>query len=112
MEDITPLNLEDQPKLFGLRYDQLIAVLAALIGSTQLYSWLEPIPIGGQDLRLDLAILIFFAGPLYCLVTMNNSAATWENLLNFYVSPQIYIPGPDPNPTRFLLDEELVQFNE
>jgi hypothetical protein len=31
MEDITPLNLEDQPKLFGLRYDQLIAVLGALI---------------------------------------------------------------------------------
>jgi hypothetical protein len=112
MEDITPLNLEDQPKLFGLKYDQLIAVLAALIGSTQLYSWLEPIPFAGQDLRLDVSILIFLVGPIYCLVTMNNSAGNWENILNFYVSPQIYIPGPDPNPTRFLVDEDLVDFCE
>ena len=29
MEDITPLNLEDHPKLFGMRYDQLIAILAS-----------------------------------------------------------------------------------
>jgi hypothetical protein len=112
MEDITPLNLEDQPKLFGLRYDQLICVLVTLLSSTQLYQWLEPIPFAGQDLRLDASIFIFLIGPLYCLLTMNNSAATWENLVNFYVTPQIYIPGPDPNPTRFLLDEELVDFCE
>lgn len=112
MEDNTPLNLEDQPKLFGLRYDQLITILGTLIGSTQLYSWLEPIPFAGQDLRLDLSIFIFLIGPLYCLITMNNSASQWETLLNFYFSPQIYIPGPDPNPSRFLLDEELVDFCE
>jgi len=113
MEDITPLNLEDQPKLFGLRYDQLIVVLGALIGSTQLYSWMNPMPImGGQDLRLDLSILIFLAGPVYCLVTANNSGGSVENFLNFYFSSQVLIPGPDPNPTRFLVDEALVDFSE
>lgn len=112
MEDITPLNLEDHPKLFGLRYDQLIAILAALIASTQLYSWMQPVPLGGQDLRVDLAIFIFLIGPLYCLITLNNSATHWENILNFYFAPQIYIPGADPNPTRFLLDEQLVDFYE
>lgn len=112
MEDITPLNLEDQPKLFGLRYDQLVAILAGLMVSSQLYSWLEPIPFAGQDLRLDISIFIFLLGPLYCLVTVHNSASQWENILNFYISSQVYIPGPDPNPTRFLLDEELLNFSE
>ncbi len=112
MEDITPLNLEDQPKLFGLRYDQLVAILAGLMVSTQLYSWLEPIPFAGQDLRLDVAIFLFLLGPLYCLVTLHNSASQWENILNFYFASQVYIPGPDPNPTRFLLDEELLDFCE
>src|SRR5262245_32777263 len=112
MEDITPLNLEDHPKLFGLRYDQLIAILGALIASSQLYSWLEPIPFAGQDLRLDIAIFLFLIGPLYCLVTLNNSAGYWETLINYYISPQVYIPGPDPNPTRFLVDEQLVDFCE
>jgi hypothetical protein len=113
MEDITPLNLEDQPKLFGLRYDQLIVILGSLIASTQLYSWMNPMPIGGgQDLRLDISILIFLVGPLYCLITVNSSAGQWESVLNFYFSSQVMIPGPDPNPTRFLLDESLVDFNE
>jgi hypothetical protein len=113
MEDITPLNLEDQPKLFGLRYDQLIVVLGCLIGSTQLYSWMSPMPIfGGQDLRLDISILVFLFGPLYCLVTINSSAGQWESIINFYFSSQVLIPGPDPNPTRFLLDESLVDFTE
>ena len=112
MEDITPLNLEDHPKLFGLRYDQLIAILGAMIASTQLYSWIEPIPFAGQDLRLDVCIFIFLMGPLYCLITLHNSSGNLENILNFYMMPQVYIPGPDPNPTRFLLDEELIQFYE
>ncbi|MBX9690337.1 MAG: hypothetical protein K2X27_26725 [Candidatus Obscuribacterales bacterium] len=113
MEDVTPLNLEDQPKLFGLRYDQLIAILGSLIASTQLYSWMSPIPVmGGHDLRIDIAIFVFLAGPLYSLVTLRNSAGYWENILNFYFSSQVLIPGPDPNPTRFLLDETLVEFSE
>ncbi len=113
MEDLTPLNLEDQPKLFGLRYDQLIVVLGTLILSTQFYSFCCPVPIfGGHDLRLDISIFFFIIGPLYCLFTMNNSSGYWENILGHYVSPQIFIPGPDPNPTRFLVDEELVDFCE
>ena len=55
MDDITPLNLEDCPKLFGLRYDQLIGILASLIISTQFYSWCNPINFAGQDFR-ELAI--------------------------------------------------------
>jgi len=112
MEDITPLNLEDQPKLFGLRYDQLIAVLISLMISTQLYSWIDPIPFAGHDLRTDVCIFIFLIGPLYALFTMHNSSSYWENILNFYVTSTILIPGPDPNPTRFLVDEELVDFVE
>jgi hypothetical protein len=112
MEDITPLNLEDAPKLFGLRYDQLIAILGSLIISTQLYSWLNPIPFGGQDLRLHISLLFGSAGPIYCLFTLNHSGGYWETVLNFYVTSQIYIPGPDPNPTRFLVDEDLLDFVE
>lgn len=113
MEDITPLNLEDHPKLFGLRYDQLIVVLGALIASTQLYSWMNPMPIaGGQDLRLDISILVFLFGPVYCLATVNNTGAYWENIINFYFTSSLLIPGPDPNPTRFLVDETLVDFSE
>lgn len=112
MEDITPLNLEDHPKLFGLRYDQLIAILASLIVSTQLYSWMNPVPFGGQDLRLDVSIFLGLLGPLYCLVTLNHSTSHWENVINYYVSPQVLIPGPDPNPVRFLVDETLPDFIE
>lgn len=112
MDDITPLNLEDSPKLFGLRYDQLIAILASLIVSTQLYSWLNPIPFGGHDLRLDISIFIGLLGPVYCLVTLNHSASHWESIMNFYLSSQVYIPGPDPNPTRFLIDEQFLDFSE
>lgn len=113
MEDVTPLNLEDQPKLFGLRFDQLTVVLVTLILASQLYSWLSPIPFwGGQDLRTDMAIFIFLLGPLYCLITANNTAAHWETLLSYYMTPQIYVPGPDHNPVRFLMDETLADFIE
>ena len=112
MEDVTPLNLEDHPKLFGLRYDQLIAILASLIFSTQIYSWLNPINFAGQDLRLDISIFIALLGPIYSLVTLKGSAANWETIINFYATSQIYIPGIDPNPRRFLIDEELPQFSE
>lgn len=112
MEDITPLNLEDSPKLFGLRYDQLIAILASLMISSQLYSWMGPIPIGGQDLRLIICIFLGILGPVYSLVTVNRSAANWETLLNFYMGSSFFIPGPDPNPTRLLVDEQLPDFVE
>lgn len=112
MEDVTPLNLEDNPKLFGLKYDQLIAILASLILGSQFYSWCNPINFGGQDLRLDISILLGLLGPTYTLLTLNNSATNWENLINFYLTSQVYIPGPDPNPTRFLINEELPQFTE
>jgi hypothetical protein len=112
MEDVTPLNLEDHPKLFGLRYDQLIAILASLIFATQIYSWCSPVHFAGQDLRLDICIVVVLLGPLYTLVTLNNSMANWETLINFYITSQIYIPGIDPNPRRFLIDEKLPQFSE
>jgi hypothetical protein len=112
MEDITPLNLEDSPKLFGLRYDQLIAIMISLIVSTQLYSWMNPVRFGGQDLRLDLSIFLGLLGPVYCLLTLNHSSSHWESLLDFYFSSQVLIPGPDPNPVRFLVDEKLPDFCE
>lgn len=112
MEDITPLNLEDHPKLFGLRYDQLIAILISLIMGTQFYSWLNPVMIGSHDLRLYFSIFIGILGPAYSLITLNNSAATWENVINFYLTSQVLIPGPDPSPTRFLADEKVLDFNE
>ncbi len=112
MEDMTPLNLEDHPKLFGLKYDQLIAILISLILSTQFYSWCEPISLAGLDIRTDLAIFLGLLGPAYVLVTYHNSTASWENVINFYFGSQILIPGPDPNPVRFLTDENLPQFCE
>jgi hypothetical protein len=112
MEDITPLNLEDHPKLFGMRFDQLIAILLSLIVSTQLYSWMNPVNFAGQDLRLDLSIFLGLIGPAYSLVTLNNTSSHWENLLNFYFASQVLIPGPDPNPVRFLADEQLPDFSE
>ena len=95
-----------------MRYDQLIAILASLIVSTQLYSWMVPIPFAGQDLRLDIAIFIGLLGPAYALLMLNNTGAHWDNLLNFYLTSQILIPGPDPNPVRFLVDEKLPDFIE
>ncbi len=112
MDDITPLNLEDHPKLFGLRYDQLIAILISLIVSTQLYSWLNPIPFWGQDLRLDVSIFLALVGPIYSLFTINQTTGQWELIINFYFLPQKFMPGPDPNPNKFLLDEELPLFSE
>ena len=112
MEDITPLNLEDSPKLVGLRYDQLIAILISLIVSTQLYSWMNPISFAGHDLRIDICIFLGLIGPAYCLVTLNHSASHWEVILGFYTGNRVYIPGPDPNPTRFLVDEQLPEFIE
>ncbi len=93
MEDITPLNLEDSPKLFGMRYDQLIAILASLIVSTQFYSWMNPVNFAGQDLRLDFAIFLGLIGPAYALVTLHQSSGNWENLLNFYFVSQVLIPA-------------------
>jgi hypothetical protein len=112
MEDITPLNLEDCPKLFGLRYDQLIGILISLIVSTQFYSWCNPINFGSHDLRFDIALIIGVIGPLYAFITMNGPLANFESIVNFYFTSQIYIPGPDPNPRRFLVNEELPQFSE
>jgi hypothetical protein len=51
-------------------------------------------------------------GPLYALATINGSIGSWEQIINFYLTSQVLIPGPDPNPTRFLLDEEFPQFSE
>lgn len=110
MDDITPLNLEDAPKLFGMRFDQLFAILASLIVSTQLYSWMNPLMFNGQDLRLYICLFFGILGPFYCLVTLNHSASYWETLLNFYTGSQVLIPGPDPNPVRFLTDEKLPEF--
>jgi hypothetical protein len=112
MEDVTPLNLEDSPKLFGLRYDQLIAVLASFLVSTQLYSWMNPTNFAGHDIRLDITIFIALLGPGYALVTMNGQSGGWDNLINYYFSSQVLIPGPDPNPVRFLTDEQLPDFCE
>lgn len=112
MEDITPLNLEDSPKLFGLRMDQLISILASFLISTQLYSWMGPIPFAGQDLRLILCMFIGLLGPVYALITANKSASSWETILNFYTGSRFFIPGPDPNPTRLIVDEPLPDFVE
>ena len=112
MDDITPLNLEDSPKLFGLRYDQLIAILGSLVLSTQLYSWMMPINLAGQDIKLWIYLFFGLVGPFYCLVTLNHSASYWETLLNFYTGSKVLIPGPDPNTTRFLVDEKLPDFVE
>lgn len=110
MEDITPLNLEDQPKLFGMRYDQLIAVLISLLLGSQLYSWLNPIPFLGHDLRLDLTILIMIIGPAYALITLAGPSASLEPMIESFFSPSLYVPGPDPSPKRFLSDEDLPDF--
>ncbi len=112
MEDITPLNLEDHPKLFGLRYNQLISILVSLIVSTQFYSWCNPMTFAGQDLRFYIAVIIALIGPVYSVVTMNNSAANWETLISFYLTSQVYVPGPDPRSRRFIVDEKLPQFSE
>lgn len=109
---MTPLNLEDAPKLFGLKYDQLIAILISLVVSTQFYSWCNPINLAGQDIRADFAIFLGLLGPAYALITINNSTGSWENIMNFYFGSQVLIPGPDPNPVRFLIDENLPQFCE
>lgn len=112
MDDITPLNLEDSPKLFGLRYDQLVACLVSLIVSTQFYTWISEIPFLGHDLRMDIAIVIGLLGPAYALITVNNSTGQWETILGYYMTSQVFIPGPDPNPERFLTDEELPDFDD
>jgi hypothetical protein len=112
MEDQTPLNLDDKPKLFGMRYDQLISCMISLILSTQLYSWMNPVQFAGQDLRLDFCIFIGLIGPLYALCTINNAASQWETVVNFWGSSQLMMPGPDPNPVRFLIDESLPEFYE
>lgn len=112
MEDITPLNLEDSPKLFGLRFDQLVWLVISLVVSTQFYSFCVELPFAGHDLRLYISLFFGLIGPAYCLVTLNHSANHWETLVNFYAGSSVFIPGPDPNPTRFLLDEKLPEFGE
>jgi hypothetical protein len=112
MDDITPLNLEDSPKLFGLKYDQLIAILASLIVASQFYSWCNEIYLAGIDFRMDISIFIGLIGPFYALVTINNSSSSIGNVVNFLFTSQTLIPGPDPNPTRFLVDEKLPDFCE
>ncbi len=112
MNDITPLNLEDSPKLFGLRVDQLLACAGSLVVASQLYSWCQPIPImgGQQDLRMYIAIFILLIGPGYSLVTLNASGSFWDTAIDYYITPQTYIPGADPKVDRFLLDEDLPDF--
>ena len=56
------------PKLFGLRYHQLMAILLSFIASTQLYSEMAPIQVIGHDIRLYLCLLIALLGPAYCLI--------------------------------------------
>ncbi len=112
MEDITPLNLEDAPKLFGLKYDQLIAILASLILASQFYSWCNPINLGSIDLRFAISLFLGLLGPFYTLATLHESSSGIGSALNFLLTSQILIPGPDPNPTRFLLDENLPEFCE
>ncbi len=58
---------EKVPKLFGLRYHQLIAVLLSLVTSTQLYSWMAPFQVGEQDIRLFLCLFVAVLGPMYCV---------------------------------------------
>ncbi len=110
MDDITPLNLEDSPKLFGMRFDQLIPILISFVISTQLWSWMMPINLAGQDIKMWICLFVAMIGPFYALVTNNHSASYWETLLNFYTGSKILIPGPDPNSTRFLVDEKLPEF--
>ncbi|MBS1998771.1 MAG: hypothetical protein JSS86_20745 [Cyanobacteria bacterium SZAS LIN-2] len=112
MEDITPLNLEDSPKLFGMRYDQIIAVGISLVASTQFYTYFGQATFAGHAIGLWISLLFALIGPLYALITLNHSAGYWENLLNFYAGSTVFIPGPDPNPSRFLLDEPLPDFIE
>jgi len=114
MNDITPLNLEDSPKLFGLRVDQLIACAASLVVASQLYSWCSPMPImnGQYDLRLFIALFILLIGPGYSLVTLNASGSFWDSVFEFYISPTTFIPGSDPKQDRFLLDEDLPDYLE
>ena len=73
---------------------------------------MNPLPFAGQDLRLDISIFLGLIGPAYSLITLHHSGAHWETLINFYFSSQVYIPGRDPNPTRFLTDEKLPDFIE
>jgi len=112
MEDITPLNLEDSPKLFGMRYDQIIWVGASLVASTQFYTYFGTASFGGHAIGLWISIFFALIGPVYALVTLNHSPGHWDNLLNFYAGSTVFIPGPDPNPSRFLLDEQLPEFVE
>jgi hypothetical protein len=63
MDDVTPLNLEDSPKLFGMRFDQLIWILVSFVVSTQLWSWMMPINLAGQDIKIWICIFVGMIGP-------------------------------------------------
>ena len=56
------------PKLFGLRYHQLVAVLLSLIAATQLYSGINPINVAGLDIRPYICLFVALLGPSYCLI--------------------------------------------
>jgi hypothetical protein len=86
--------------------------MISLVVSTQLYAWMSPIPFAGQDIRVHICIVLGLIGPAYCLVTIHQSGGQWESLFNHYMSSQLFIPGPDPNPVRFLKDEALPDFDD
>ena len=78
MNDNTPPKSERM--LFGLLYDQLVAVTLSLIASTQLYTLLDPIPFCGHELRSYLCLFIGMMGPAYCFVPRNKWAVWLRRL--------------------------------
>lgn len=58
------------PRLFGCTFQTLAAFLVAMIVSTQIYAWLDPIMFAGHDLRLLLCALIFGLGAIYSEATV------------------------------------------
>jgi hypothetical protein len=68
IEPLEPNHDQEVPKLFGLRYHQLMAVLISFIAATQLYSWMAPIEVSGHDIKIYLCLFIALFGPAYCLI--------------------------------------------
>jgi hypothetical protein len=61
---------------------------------------------------MDFALFLGILGPAYALLSANGSMGSWEAIMNFYLTSQVMIPGPDPNPVRFIVDENLPAFTE
>jgi hypothetical protein len=61
------------PKLFGLRFDQLIVLLGCMIAGCQFYAVMSAIPFAGHDLRMYIAIALLLLGPVYCWFTRKSS---------------------------------------